>query len=250
MSEENALETAEVDGTRKAGSGAGGEEFKPPKDGSWVPVDRLKDVSRKLKETREELARERQKAETTTSHPKTWSLNELNAEVNAGRMTQDAANQIWEDQIVERAAGKVRTVTTIESRTQTQAEELAEYQRLIPDLEDPASPEFAKVEKEYQHYLKHLGMPDTTGTMLVAARAVLGPIEAIRAGKSATIKGGEAYRETGSGPGGGGRKPTTLEALSPRQKEHYRRAIEMGAYAGWDAVAAELKGPKSRQVRA
>ena len=241
------LETAEVDGVQNAGSGAG-EKFKPPKDGSWVPVERLKDVSRKLKETREELAQERQKAISTVQPPKTWSLNELNAEVTAGRMTQDAANQVWEDQIVDRAAGKVRHVTTIESRTQTQAEELAEYQRHIPELEDPASPEFARVEKEYKHYLDHLGMPDSAGTMLVAARAVLGPIEAIRAGKAATVKGGEAYRETGSGPGGGGRKPTTLDALTPRQKDHYRRAIETGAYSGWDAVAEELKGPTSRRA--
>ena len=248
MSEGNTLETAEVDGVQNAGSGAGDGKFKPPKDGSWVPVERLKDVSRKLKETRAELAAERQKAGSTIQPPKTWSLNELNAEVGAGRMTQDAANQVWEDQIVERAAGKVRAVSTIESRTQTQAEELAEYQRLIPDLEDPASPEFVKVEKEYQHYLNHLGMPDSSGTMLVAARAVLGPIEAIRAGKAATVKGGEAYRETGSGPGGSGRTPTTLEGLTPRQKDHYRRAIENGAYRDWDAVAEELKGPKTRRA--
>ncbi len=247
---EDTLETAEVDGVRNTGPGTGGKEFKPPKDGSWVPVERLKDVSRKLKETREELAKERQKAVKPSEPPRTWSLNELNAEVSAGRMTQEAANQVWEDQIVERAAGKVRAVTTVESRIQTQAEELAEYQKHIPELEDPASPEFAKVEKEYQHYLNHLGMPDSPGTMLVAARAVLGPIEAIRAAKTATVKGGEAYRETGSGPGGGGRKPTTLEALSPRQKEYYRRAIENGAYPGWDAVAEELKGPRSRSARA
>ena len=245
---EDTLETAEVDGVQNAGSGAGGEKFKPPKDGSWVPVDRLKDVSRKLKETRAELAAERQKAGPAVQAPKTWSLNELNAEVAAGRMTQDSANQLWEDQIVDRAVGKARAVSTIESRTQTQVEELAEYQRLIPDLEDPASTEFSRVEKEYKHYLNYLGMPDSSGTMLVAARAVLGPIEAIRAAKAATIRGGEAYRETGSGPGGGGRKPTTLESLSPRQKDYYRRAIENGAYPGWDAVAEELKGPTSRRA--
>ena len=248
MSDE-ALDTAEVDGAQKTGSGTG-EKFKPPKDGSWVPVERLKDVSRKLKETREELAKERQKATTSVQAQKAWSLNELNAEVTAGRMTQDAANQLWEDQIVDRAVGKARAVSTIESRTQTQAEELAEYQKHIPELEDPASTEFAKVEKEYQHYLNHLGMPDSPGTMLVAARAVLGPIEAIKAAKTATIKGGEAYRETGRGPGGGGRTPTTLDALTPRQKDYYRRAIENGAYPGWDAVADELRGPKSRQARA
>ena len=249
MSEGNTLETAEVDGVQNAGSGAGDGKFKPPKDGSWVPVERLKDVSRKLKETREELALVRQKAATPPEPSKAWSLNELNAEVAAGRMTQESANQVWEDQIVERAAGKVRAVSTIESQAQTQAGELAEYQRLIPELEDPASPEFAKVEKEYKHYLTHLGMPDTSGTMLVAARAVLGPIEAIRAGKAATVKGGEPYREIGSGTGGGGRKPTTLDALSPRQKEYYRRAIDNGAYpGGWDEVAEELKGPKTRRA--
>lgn len=244
---EDALETDEAE-SAGAGADTGGEKFKPPKDGSWVPVERLKAVGAKLKAAREELATVRQNAAAGPAKaPKTWSLGELNAEVAAGRLTQESANQVWEDQVVERASQKARSVVTSESLATRQMEELAEYQRHVPALEDPASPEFERVEKEYRLYLAN-GLPDSPATQLVAARAALGPLEALREAKAAKAKGGETYSEVPGGKGGSGRTPTSLDQLDPRRKAYYQRAIDNGAYSGWDAVKVELETAAKRRA--
>lgn len=213
------------------------KEFTPPKDGSWVPRERLNNLSAEVKDLRAKID-EQAKVQNA---PKLVPRDELLAKVDAGELTQAQADEQWQLQIESNVADQVEIVVKNTANATKMQNELAKYEETVPELRDESSELYGRVAKEYAYMTGTLGMPDTTQTTIAALRATVGPVESL---KKVEIKkpNGDSHEETGSGSAGGGSGSNSdTPELSPRQKEYYRNAIRMGAYKDWDEVHAELK---------
>ena len=176
--------------------------------------------------------------------PKHYTRTELNAAVQANQITQEAADQVWDDQIRAEARSEAATVST-EIVTRAQRKErvdsdISRYVALTPDVMVQGSETREKVAKEY-NFLVSLGDPKTPETELKAMRAALGPIESLELAHSGTTRH-ETHRETGDAGGSGGKPGGKKfeDTLSQREKAHYQKGIDSGRYKGWDEVKAEL----------
>lgn len=258
----------EVDAELDAGTGepAGGEGKPDPKkdkqgDDEVVPKRQFLAALSSAEQKRErELAALRAEfedklAKATTKKadpPKRYSRGELNAAVTAGQITQEAADQVWDDQIRAEARAEAATVST-EIVTRAQRKErvdtdISRYTRLEPEILVPGSEIRAKVEAEYK-FLVSLGDPANVETELKAIRAALGPIDQLELSRSGRTQH-ETHRETGgAGEGGKPRGKKFEDTLSPREKVHYQKGIDSGRYKGWDEVKAELQhaNPNTRR---
>lgn len=179
--------------------------------------------------------------------PKQYTRAELNAAVEAKQITQEAADQVWDDQIQARADARAAAVAT-DTVTRAQRKErvdsdIGRYMALEPDIVVDGSDIRKKVAAEY-NFLVSMGDPKTTDTELKAIRAALGPLETLELAKSGRSQH-DTHRETGGGGPGGkpkGEKETPLVAkLTQRQKDYYEGQIKSGQYKDWKDVEATLK---------
>jgi hypothetical protein len=197
---------------------------------------RAEAAEREAKELREQLAK------TTEKKPPTRA--ELLELVEARELTQEQADALWEKQIIDKATRAAATETTrtvsAEERARRVESELSGYKELVPDVWIDGSPERAKVAKEFEH-LVGLGQSRTKETEAAALRAAFGPLETLRASKTARSGPSDTHSETGGSkpPADAGKDP--LKGLSAREKDHYESKIRQGIYADWNAVKEELK---------
>ena len=251
------------DNAPPAGSQKGDGEWKPPSDGSWLPKVRVDEMvsdakgtaSRAVEEAnrlRVELDAERAK-QAKPADVKPVSRAELKLLVDDGKITQDAADAIWEKQIYETAERKAETkavaVVAGQQRDLMVRQQLKEYRDLVPAAWEVGAKERAKVEREYKA-LVALGLPENQVTDVAALRAALGDPEVIRASRSTGKNGpGEAHVEVGGGerPGEGTAdadgKP---KGLTPREEAHYQNLINRGVVKDWKAVTEERKFAKAK----
>ena len=209
----------------------GAREFVPPRDGSWVPRGRLDDVIAKLKSLEEKVK--------VQNAPKRLSRADLDAEVEAGKLSREQADATWEGQITADAAQAA--VKHVEQASQAKAlgDTLLAYEEAVPELKDTSSATYARIAQEVA-YLQGIGHPEGLATVVAATRSVMGPLNALKVRKAPGPKGGEGHQEGGSGGGeGSGRKPDRRTELSARETEHFRKLIDKGVYRDWDAVHAE-----------
>lgn len=212
------------------------KEFVPPTDGSWVPRERLNNMSDENRSLRAQL----EKQEKAQNAPKPVPRADLLAKVDAGEMSQAQADEIWQGQIETSVADQVETVvkdTAAATRMQT---ELTQYETKVPELSNENSELYAQVKQEYRYMTQTLGMPDTTSTTLAAVRSVVGPVDKLQIEIKQNT--GDGHPETSGGGGGGGNNQPNSEKveLTDRQKDYYSNAIKMGAYPDWKAVYKEL----------
>lgn len=239
------------DGSKRDAAHPAGEsqgDGKPPGD-DWIKksqfVAALNNVTTKV----DALTAENQElraAQQKRDEPKQASLAELRKLVEAGELTQDQADGIWERQTEERitrkVAAQVGQSTDAQERARKVSSELQGFKELQPEVWDATSPEHAKVAREYQRLVDE-GQPATQATELAALRIAFGDLSTLRASKSARSGPADTHSETG-----GGRPPVhestkdVLKTLSPQQKEYYEAGIKAGRYPkGWADVKAELE---------
>lgn len=208
---------------------------------------------------REDAARARAEAEAlrlAAAKPveqKPVTRAELNVLVADGKITQDAADTLWERQVIQAAERKGEAAAERrvdeKQREGLVKRELVEYRELVPAAYETGSKERTKVEKEFKK-LRDLGFPDNQVTEVAALRAAFGDPEVIRASRSAGGNGpGESHVEVGGGerPGGnGGNADGKPKGLTPREDAHYTNLIQRGVYKDWNAVAEERKHAKAK----
>lgn len=264
---------AEGAGAGKPGqSGSGAPEGGSPEGGSENELDEkfekrikaaLANQARQY-ETRIEAVRAEfdafkagvgQKEKSAEEKPKAYTKPQLKAAVDAGQITQEQADEIWETQRETQLTARAETVA-LETVTRQATKEridadLKAYKRLKPEIMDKGSETREKIVEEY-NYLVEIGKPRDQATELAAIRAVLGPLQKLEKSASAT-RSQESHEETGGGGGGerpkGGSGKNLVDKLDARWKEHYEKGIKQGRYADWKAVEAELKyaTPQRRQ---
>ncbi len=207
-----------------------------------VPYERFAQQTARLNDTIETLTNQLQQQETANREKpeKTYTAAELNSLVDAGKLSQDDADEIREVQLAKRVTKEVVGAVTQNSQEAQLSTDLAQYAQAIPALDDPNSDECLRVKDELR-YLYSVGQPQGVGSMLAATRAVFGPLGALKA-PAGTKKKVEAHQEGGSG--GGDEPPDSgkgkMPSLTAKQKTYYSKKIDAGIYADWDAVAEEL----------
>lgn len=259
MSEEGEAGTGEAP---PEGSQNGDGEGKAKKPGdNRIPLDRVKEmIATAVHKTREEFeARmETLKAEREVKGPKPpveYTKGQLAAFVEAGQLTQDAADQAWENQIVERATRKATEAATnaFASGTlqRTIAEQMAEFQVLIPDAWEEGTPEREKVKKAYRS-LTADGIKGSKDQLeLAALKQAFGDPADIRKSRGLGRSGpAESFEDSGGNGSGrrgqdpGGDKDGPPKGLDSRQRAHYEKGIAAGRYKDWSAVREEMKFAK------
>jgi len=183
--------------------------------------------------------------------PKQYTRSELTAGVAAGQITQEAADQVWEDQIVARAEARATQVAT-ENVTRARRKERVDsdinrYTALEPDILIEGSDIRNKIAKEFK-FLVDMGDSSTAETELKAIRAALGPVEQLELAKSG-VSQHSSHRETGGGGGGGKPGKKFEDTLSQREKAYYQKGIDGGRYKDWSEVKKELEfaNPNTRR---
>ncbi len=218
---------------------------------SPVPLAALEDERRKRHRSETEAAELRGQLagmRSATSHsPSTGpaeqadlSPSQLRQAIEAGKLTEDDADGIREQQLERRLTGKIesklRGKLELETRQGRVAGEIARYKDAIPGLNDPDSKEFAQLRDEFQRLVALGDSPDDQRTELAAAQVAFGNLD-----KRQTIKANrpDSHVETG----GGGFTDADADSrtsdgapkgLTPRLRDHYRGRIEKGQYTGWD----------------
>ena len=254
---EQGIDAPPEDGTQKDGG------WKPPSDGSWLPKVRVDEMVNSAKgeaaRVAEEAARLRAEVEALkaakveAAAPKPLTRAELKSLVEDGKITQEAADTAWDQQLLK--AAEIGAIKAANSAVEEQKREgavkqqLAEYKQLVPAAYENGTKERARAEKEFNK-LVELGFPNNLATEVAAMRATFGDPEAIKAARSTGKNGpGESHAEVGGGdrPGGNGAdadgKP---KGLTPRQDAHYSNLISRGVMKDWKAVAEELKFAKAK----
>lgn len=190
--------------------------------------------------------------------PKAYTKAELKAAVEAGQVTQEQADDIWdrqrEAQITERAESAALDVVARTATKERIDADIAAYRQLKPEIMESGSDLREKITAEFKYLVSvgHPGRgPEAVPTQLAAIRAVLGPLDKLERAAAAT-RAQESEEQVGSGgaarPAGGGTSKKLVDHLQGDAKDWYERGIRQGRYKDWDAVEAELKfaSPKTR----
>lgn len=184
--------------------------------------------------------------------PKEHTKAELQAAVDAGRISQEGADQVLEEQRDRKLKAEIKAENAAENRQNTRTAtvnaELGRFREHLPDLETPGSESRNAAEKAFAYQVDVLGKPNTVETELDALISVWGPSNQLQAGRKQEP---ETFQDVGSDGG------TTTEVtgkppkgLSADAKKYYGKQIENGMYEDWAAVTKELEhasaGPKRR----
>lgn len=225
-----------------------GKTFVPPKDGSWVPRDRLNAVSSQLKELRAEL-----QALKAPSKPKpNFSKAELRKAVEEGKLSEDQAEAVWERQTEERIAERLTQDLAVHSQKTAAARTIAEYEAIDPALADEDSDLRHRVVDEYKSLLD-LGSPNSEATMVAALRAVCGSVDTFKRSKAAK-KGRvlESHDEYEAGDDLGETGANGKPKLSKAERSYYAPLVQRGMYRDWKEVeemVSKFGKPHLRQMR-
>lgn len=187
----------------------------------------------------------------------TWA--QLQQAVQENKITEEVAQQIWADQIVDRAVKTATdTVTTTLSDTTSAARveaEIAKYREAIPQIMDPASEQRQRVTREFMRLTAELGYArDNLRTELVALQAAFGPIDqVVKAVKTRTEGHRDVSGDTDPGPADDDKDQdpgnTPPSSMSAEERRYYEHAIRNKVYQNWGAVREELKFANKRLRR-
>lgn len=228
----------------------GGDRFKQV----WA---RAKQAEAKAAELEAERQREREERirleerlkaqETQKQSAQEYSWEQLEKFIDEGRITRAQAQE-YREQLVRKQA-KEDAVKELEARQGTQTREstvmrdIERYKQLVPEAAQPGTQESQKVTSEYNHMVNVLGMPPGNATLLVAARAVLGPLDTLERtiNTKRTVTNKEPFMETHTPQS---QKTVVKEfssTLSPERKAHFEKMLRAGVYKDWKEIEEEEK---------
>ncbi len=216
----------------------------------WIPKVRFDEVIGKvhgleatLQQEREARIRLEEQVKAGKTEPTRYTKQQLREAVATGQMTQDQADDLWDQQreaeITEKVMGAVQQTTAVNQTATKVDADLARYKTLAPDLMVEGSETRTAVAEHYQ-YLLSIGAPAGSATQLAAAAAVLGSIERLEKAKRGKPVN-QSHEETGGGGKGG--KPaakTLLEQAPARYRQHYENLIAKGVITA-DQAEKEIK---------
>jgi len=230
------------------------DTFVPPKDGSWLPRDRVGQmVSSAVADETSALSRKiadlESQVESQNKPPEELSGQRIAELVDAGSLSDEEAGRIKERQMETRISRNVeeRTASTL-----TQAEldrnvgdEIGRYMEKVPNLAVTGSEELGRVRTEF-NYLRQHGQPDSKSTELAALRAVYGP--------AASVQSGTPERETHQEMGGDGSSPADNKAgddfkLTADEAAYGKDLVSKGIYTNLDQYREEVKGSGNSGIR-
>jgi len=187
--------------------------------------------------------------------PQRFTRAQLRAGVEAGQLTQEQADETWDDQLREDIRKETATTVTESVSSSARSDrvntDMNRYIAVEPEVLVEGSQIRSKVQAEFTYLTTELGDPNELATQLKAMRAALGPIEALELAKSGT-----ALRDTHKEAGGGegvddkSQKKEFKDTLTDRERNHYQRGVDSGLYKDWGAVEAEMKhaNPATRKT--
>ncbi len=238
-------------------------EFKPPKDGSWLPRDRVKEmIATAVRKATDEFSAkvapllDAAKAQNESkATPVQYSKAQLNEFVEAGRLTQAAADSIYEKQVedraVKRATEEATKAVASQHQQRTVAERMAEFQELVPDAWVDGTTEREQVATTFAA-LQATGIKGSKDELELAALvAAFGEPAKIRKARGFGRPGAESFEDSGSGrrrPSDEGGSDVPPRGITAKQLAHYEKGIAAGRYTGWSAVKEELKYASSKRV--
>lgn len=199
--------------------------------------ERFKEVYRDMQDARRETARlageldalkaQQQKTTQQQQAPKVYTASQLQAEVDAGRISQALmADQLaW--QRAQEAKGQVRQELVQEQRTTSALSEVNAYIDKIPALNNTASADFAKVRRAADDVAAELGRPITDPIVQRRAlREVYGSLDRVTAATSATEHDrtrSTRFADTGGGGGSQERVADPLKNIPRAYVDHWDR---------------------------
>lgn len=200
---------------------------------------------------------------------KQWTRPELSALVAEGKLGQDEADTIMDDQLTKNAvlaASEAATNTIKDTKIAGDSNEIiSRYVAANGDIKIEGSETRLRVNKEYAALVAK-GMPTTVATEELALERALGPVDAYEkareggqdnndAGNHQDSTGGGDGGNGGGGGGGGDSKKAHDDAanapgyLSTDEKRHYADQIQRGIMKDWNDVHAEMQF-SSERIRA
>jgi hypothetical protein len=184
--------------------------------------------------------------QTQTPEQRDYTLSELDQAVAADQITQQQRDQIWQTQIerkaVKSATAAATQIVETQSRENNLDGQLQQYAEIAPDLMREGSPLRSRVADEFE-FLVNQGAPRNLTTELAAARAVMGPLERAKSRAGGRARGADMSADTyGSQPMSRAerRDQDAFSKLTPAQRQHAEKLVNMGLYADRGAYLAEL----------
>jgi len=191
----------------------------------------------------------------SSTEPKEYSVIELDNAVQNGQITQQQRDQIFATQIERktRATAREEAVQIVQAETQTNAldSKLKAYADVEPAIMDEKSAVRQRIAAEFQELVANGHDPKSLATEYAAVRAVMGPIERVKARKEGRLVAPDYFGDTASGQRlspAQRREEDQWAKLPQRQRQHYETMITKGVYANRAACIAEMnwkRGGKS-----
>lgn len=245
------------------------DDFVPPKDGSWVPRERMNEAVGKavapLQQRVEQLiasqAQLEQQIQTQETAPKkdevVYTLAELRTAVADEKISQAQADAIYDQQsqksIKSQVDSSIKAHLDQSDAKRLVDDQLNEYMKLLPDLLKEGSDARTKVATEYNRLATTFGMPvaksvDDTKLQVAACQVAFGEIEQLRQAKARDVT--NENRDTHQEFDGNGQDQSTegdqkvMKKLDSRQRKYYQGMIDKKFYKDWKEVDEELKFAK------
>lgn len=254
------------------------EEIKQAREG-YVPLDRLNEATGKLKEENARLQesmtalqasvqalKEGQTAQQLPAQQqppqREYTRAELREFVSSGQITQDQADDYWDQQQelkyerkLQAEIGKVRQDTEVNSSLQGIRSTLAQYRSILPDIAKEGTEDRSKIRAEFQRLARVLGMPQQNSKeelqlQVLALENVFGTVDEAKAKKQRrSSQDSEVEHMETRSPENDVKVPKTeaLKKLTPTQKKFYSDGISKGLYKDWSDVEKELTWERKKR---
>ena len=187
--------------------------------------------------------------------PPQLSREDMQAGVDAGKITQGQMDAELERQLEARVEQKVSTQQEIKDRGAKIGSQIEMYVERVPDINDPTSDNHKRVRAEFAD-MRKLGYPNDATTELAALRAVIGPIDKVKIPETGNV---DREVDTTTHTGAGGEESTEKKASGPGPikgvadhfVEYWTEGIKGGRYKGWDDPVLQdvMKREASRSKR-
>lgn len=256
------------------------EKFVAPKDGSWVPRDRMNEavdnavgkVSKELQSERDARIRLEEQIRTLQQAPATqvqnqqtapvakiYTLAELRMAVEKETISQEQADVVWanqqDDKVDTRVQKALDNFTTQTTSNAAVDSGLQAYLDLLPELNENGTDERKKVTTAYNSLTAVLGVPKVAGSVedkqiqLAALNNCYGSAAALRQ-KQLNDKDTLEHRDTheesvGDAEPASEKDAKFVKSLTAAKRAYYTRMIASNQYTGWDQVKEEMKYARS-----
>lgn len=256
------------DQTKDGDQNKQGDEFIPPKDGSWVPRGRMNEAVEKatapLQQKTDSLIAENARLKeqisnkgTEQQNKKVYTLAELRAFVTDEKISQAQADSIFEQQ--QQDAVKLQIDTQVQNHLNNSdarhavESQLNAYLEILPDMMTEGTENRKKVATEYNRLIGVFGLPEAksvqdTKLQVAACQAAFGDAAQLKQhmDRDVSKEERETYQEIGSNEGETitDEDQKTIKKLDPKQKKYYQNMIDKKFYKDWKEVGEELKYAK------